>query len=920
FVSSEGKGWTGRFDAETRLVHRAYGPPIELDILPQSGLAGLRSPSIEFINNHRDLFGVGEGDLELAGVRHLGGIWYLDFSQVCNGVPVVGGRVLMRVTDEGRLMMFGAETYPDVHSNTDPKIGSDGALMLAMEEVSFKSGVDEQVGHRLVILPQSSGGSRLFRLCWEVRLRTHEPPGNWFIYVSAEDGTIVKKMNRLWSFSVYGKVTGEVLPQFLGDTPVDMSFAHELVKVIGLDSTATDTWGDYTISVGNGGSYRVSSMLCGDYVEVMNEDGPEASHIDSANTNEPHDWTWRAPSDGLPDEMNVYYHVNRIHDWFRSPPFNFGEMDYRMKATVRYGTNYSNAFYNGRDIYFGEGGSGGMRNLALFSDVIYHEYAHGVTDRIYHTQGEMQFEAMMEGFSDYVAATLNNDPLLGNGGLYQNRPYARSLYNDLRFPDDFGMSPHHDGQIIAGAVWDLRSYEGAALADSLWFYALHGEPLTFEDFLLEVLLADDNNGDLSNGTPHDCAIYQAFGRHGLGPGVCFTVEHTPRKDSEGTEKPYPVYAKVRSKERIPPVKLWYLGFPFVEYSCTRMERTENPDEYVGEIPPQPSGTFVKYYMQVGCVRLPSGAPDWDAFSFYVGPDTVPPEIVHYRLPDRAIEAWPPIINAEITDNLAIRPSPCVMYRINGVSNEPLDMAKVPGADIYYAEMGADVSVCDLVEYRIVAHDSSHSANVAYAPSDTSYYSFRICKGFFDDMENGPDGWTHATTPGYVDEWRMTSRRHLGGVDSVAWGCGQEGGDYSNLNHSMLVSPIINVDFDARLIFWHRMDAETLDFWRAFDGGVVEVSRDSGKTWEHVVPNGGYNCFILPGQVNPIREGTYCYSGSFDWRLAEFNLAAFYGNIQIRFRFGSDENTTAEGWYIDDVEVINCPETGVLETRRVGGRP
>ena len=33
----------------------------------------------------------------------------------------------------------------------------------------------------------------------------------------------------------------------------------------------------------------------------------------------------------------------------------------------------------------------------------------------------------------------------------------------------------------------------------------------------ELLFADDDDGDLSNGTPHGCAINQAMGRHGLRP-------------------------------------------------------------------------------------------------------------------------------------------------------------------------------------------------------------------------------------------------------------------------------------------------------------------------------------------------------------------------------------------------------------------
>jgi hypothetical protein len=39
-----------------------------------------------------------------------------------------------------------------------------------------------------------------------------------------------------------------------------------------------------------------------------------------------------------------------------------------------------------------------------------------------------------------------------------------------------------------------------------------------------------------------------------------------------------------------------------------------------------------------------------------------------------------------------------------------------------------------------------------------------------------------------------------------------------------------------------------------------------------------------------------------WRQATFDLSGYSGAAKIRFRFGSDQGTTAEGWYIDDVVI------------------
>jgi hypothetical protein len=56
---------------------------------------------------------------------------------------------------------------------------------------------------------------------------------------------------------------------------------------------------------------------------------------------------------------------------------------------------------------------------------------------------------------------------------------------------------------------------------------------------------------------------------------------------------------------------------------------------------------------------------------------------------------------------------------------------------------------------------------------------------------------------------------------------------------------------------------------------------------------------VPG---PFAEGTPVFSGTADWTEACFDLSAYPGEIQLRFRFGTDGAVGAEGWYIDDVIV------------------
>lgn len=168
--------------------------------------------------------------------------------------------------------------------------------------------------------------------------------------------------------------------------------------------------------------------------------------------------------------------------------------------------------------------------------------------------------------------------------------------------------------------------------------------------------------------------------------------------------------------------------------------------------------------------------------------------------------------------------------------------------------------------------------------------------FADNVEAGIGGWTHGVAYGdYEDQWHRTSQRNHTAGGQYSWKCGQNGyGTYwSNLN-AALISPVVALQGDARVSFWHRLNCE--DGW---DGGIVEKAV-AGGTWEQIDPIGGY-----PDQIEhvgwnaPFLLGTPCYSSDFDWSFARVVIPDCDGTGQVRFRFGSDQGVGAEGWYLDD---------------------
>jgi len=71
-------------------------------------------------------------------------------------------------------------------------------------------------------------------------------------------------------------------------------------------------------------------------------------------------------------------------------------------------------------------------------------------------------------------------------------------------------------------LWDMRNLlNNVDLSDSLFHFARYGRPYNFEDYYIELLLVDDDDANLGNGTPHQETIRSAFGYHGIGTGPEF---------------------------------------------------------------------------------------------------------------------------------------------------------------------------------------------------------------------------------------------------------------------------------------------------------------------------------------------------------------------------------------------------------------
>lgn len=212
-------------------------------------------------------------------------------------------------------------------------------------------------------------------------------------------------------------------------------------------------------------------------------------------------------------EVMMYHHIQVIHDYFKDV-HGFLEMDFPLDAVVNLQAylqvpGLCDAWSTLPNAAFLPPGSLGelpipipldpeaphivfsgssTKDFAYDAGVIYHEYSHA-------TIGESRLSAVFldseglnnlpyalnEGYADYFAGTVLDDPVMGGYALTDTEPlticgvplgggggdHSRDLTEWLTCPNDLTGEVHADGHVFAAALWAIRVALGHKKADGL---------------------------------------------------------------------------------------------------------------------------------------------------------------------------------------------------------------------------------------------------------------------------------------------------------------------------------------------------------------------------------------------------------------------------------------------------------------------
>lgn len=193
-------------------------------------------------------------------------------------------------------------------------------------------------------------------------------------------------------------------------------------------------------------------------------------------------------------------------------------LDMPLVANVNIPGGDCRTYWDGTSINFSLEDSQGCPNTALIADNVFREWGRGLDDNT----GGVDDAAWSEGFGDIVSLVMTGSSLIGIGMNEVDGAPLRDLGPDKIYPRDARGGPQEEGLIIGSTFYDVYTaltaqYGQTRAKDLLSKYAFRSilTASRYTDVYDSVLVIDDDNADLSDGTPNYCLLNRQFARHGL---------------------------------------------------------------------------------------------------------------------------------------------------------------------------------------------------------------------------------------------------------------------------------------------------------------------------------------------------------------------------------------------------------------------
>ncbi len=515
--------------------------------------------------------------------------WLLLFNRVVDGIPVEEQRFRLYVTYGKLVAFgadrWGAlDSAPE--ARLDARAARD-ALYSYMALTSADV-IEEADAPRLALIAAPSAGEQgrrftgspgdgqRFHLVWRLGVRIAGEPGTWIGKVDAVSGDVLAfydddKYNSVAKGGVFPVAPDGSCPDGCEQPDWPMPWAD--IDIDGVPSFANDA-GLFDCSPSGG---TATTTLTGQYMNIFDRCGAISESAvceDDIDLGISGGNDCTVPAGASAGDTHAartcFYHGNRVKEKARHWLPGNTWLGNVLTCDVNINNN-CNAVWSGGEINFYTSG-GGCNNTGEIGGVIHHEWGHGM-DFNDGGGGDNPSEAYADvaaiiqerrscvgrGFRPGVNCSGYGDTCLNCTGI-RDMDWDQRISHTPATPTSFvdpncgggggpcGREVHCESYPPSEAIFDLAARDLPAagldsqsswqLAERLFWSSRQGSggdvyncTIPNSDgcgagtWFTQMRTADDDDGDLSNGTPHAAAIFAAFDRHGMACGAASDPEN-----------------------------------------------------------------------------------------------------------------------------------------------------------------------------------------------------------------------------------------------------------------------------------------------------------------------------------------------------------------------------------------------------------
>jgi Zn-dependent metalloprotease len=305
----------------------------------------------------------------LKTVEGVDGLHHVRLQQTHGGVKVFGGDLVVH-SDNAIFTGVNGNVLVLQGLDLNPQLAVTVAMQTAKNDYAKAAMTPDLLAYsretnELVILPIEGGSARLtWHVSFFTEIQSGIKPGLWHYFIDAHDGSIVQRFNGI----------------------------HTAIEASGPGGNARVTRNWTTLDVTQSGS---SYLMNTSQVETTNlNHGTSGTGTVASGTSLTSGFTDKAINDahGFAEVT-----LQMLTNWM-----GYNSIDnagFKILSRVHYSSNYENAFWDGQEMSYGDGGST-LYQMSGALDVVAHEIDHGFTSNHSNLTYTGQSGGMNESFSD----------------------------------------------------------------------------------------------------------------------------------------------------------------------------------------------------------------------------------------------------------------------------------------------------------------------------------------------------------------------------------------------------------------------------------------------------------------------------------------------------------------------------------------